>query len=755
MSQKRKRDTENERDENDSNYELIDKTRNQENLKNINDSSLPLFEPRDDDEVKNVCKKSKVDVIQIKLPTVDVASTNTRIIPNTKKRKRYDDTDSDEDEPPVDETKMMVIDQEILRDESVSLLPFKKLKYNAISACPVYSDKITTIASANETIKSQTTKKKNRYNDTDSDEEFFDSLKKCKKQYSKSSNTTETDYLTHLQIELDKHTKFENNHIIWISIPQSNRIRTMRFNKVTRCAHHWFYILKTKKIDLARKTRFIQQCNVTSCIQHWKPISENTGDFEELKRGINKYTILQDTHLLWTGKIHSVSGFGRLTFCTKTLNVHQWYYLYNQQIWTMPKNSRLIHTCDQSRCINHWDIRHTHLNSIVEMSDTDYEQTCIRFDQNTLKDGECVRWKGLKDDFGYGKWSLLWKFTRAHRIAYMLAHLEEIPNGLVVRHKCKNRDCVREEHLELGTHLDNMRDRTRDGTNLSGIDNPACKLTEDDVKSILAEIDLGKTSSVKIATKYNVTSTTILRIKRGTSWKHLHTQQEIKQRQLDNPMKSGLSVANVRAIKQDLSKGFSIQKCVKIHSVSEQVIKNIKHEKTWKRININMSDDDINAEYFRLKQSHIMKNIEMKFDSNFIEPHWLWTKSLNVTGYPSSIQFYTHYISAYRVSWMVFNNKNEIPGDVIRHKCKFKHCVQPEHLEPGSYKDNAFDMIRDGTAGVGEKNGRSKISESIALLIKESKGCGTQLDRATRFGVNINTVGSIDRGTAWSYLNTN
>lgn len=50
----------------------------------------------------------------------------------------------------------------------------------------------------------------------------------------------------------------------------------------------------------------------------------------------------------------------------------------------------------------------------------------------------------------------------AHRVAYALTH-GECPAKLLVRHRCDNKECVRPDHLELGTHWDNTQDAVRRG----------------------------------------------------------------------------------------------------------------------------------------------------------------------------------------------------------------------------------------------------------------------------------------------------
>ena len=87
---------------------------------------------------------------------------------------------------------------------------------------------------------------------------------------------------------------------------------------------------------------------------------------------------------------------------------------------------------------------------------------------------------------------------------------------------------------------------------------------------------------------------------------------------------------------------------------------------------------------------------------------------------------------------------------VVRHKCKEKKCVAPDHLEIGTREQNAQDTIRDGTRLCGETHPRATITKEIATQIRESKGQGTQKERAVRFGVSAKVVRGIDQGNTWN-----
>lgn len=134
----------------------------------------------------------------------------------------------------------------------------------------------------------------------------------------------------------------------------------------------------------------------------------------------------------------------------------------------------------------------------------------------------CLEWQGQIDKFGYGKFD---RHRSAHRVAYAVYH-GVAPRGLVVRHKCDNPRCVREDHIELGTQAENAEDMARRGRSKKGIPNnvgeasPLAKLREPDVLEILRRRAAGE-ARAPLAAQFGVCLQTITDIVHGRAWSHI------------------------------------------------------------------------------------------------------------------------------------------------------------------------------------------------------------------------------------------
>lgn len=128
----------------------------------------------------------------------------------------------------------------------------------------------------------------------------------------------------------------------------------------------------------------------------------------------------------------------------------------------------------------------------------------------------CWQWTGARNVHGYGVTRCMGERAMAHRVAYMLEH-GKISDGLFVCHRCDNRLCVNPDHLFLGTHADNQRDKVSKGRQHRPLGNlhPNHKVNDADLESIRAKHRSGQ-RQVDLAREYGVTQTTISKIVTGS-----------------------------------------------------------------------------------------------------------------------------------------------------------------------------------------------------------------------------------------------
>jgi len=131
----------------------------------------------------------------------------------------------------------------------------------------------------------------------------------------------------------------------------------------------------------------------------------------------------------------------------------------------------------------------------------------------------CIVFLGESDGAGYGRTSRGGgKRRRIQRIIWELKH-GPIPDGMNVLHRCDTPPCWNPHHLFLGTRADNNHDKMLKGRyrGVHGEQQGLSKLTDGRV----LEIRLSEKSGTYFADKFNVSVSTISRIRSSKTWKHI------------------------------------------------------------------------------------------------------------------------------------------------------------------------------------------------------------------------------------------
>lgn len=121
----------------------------------------------------------------------------------------------------------------------------------------------------------------------------------------------------------------------------------------------------------------------------------------------------------------------------------------------------------------------------------------------------CREWRGGgSKNGGYGAIRRGKRQWLVHRWVWTVAN-GPIPAGLHVLHRCDNPPCFRLDHLYLGTHAENMADRTARGRQARGERHGRTKLSDEELVAIRGSA--GKTQR-QLARTYAVSQATISRI---------------------------------------------------------------------------------------------------------------------------------------------------------------------------------------------------------------------------------------------------
>lgn len=147
-----------------------------------------------------------------------------------------------------------------------------------------------------------------------------------------------------------------------------------------------------------------------------------------------------------------------------------------------------------------------------------------------IRDGDCLLARQTAASGRYATLSLrksemfdgrrnfrLHRIVLQHRIGRTLAPHEQ------ALHMCDRPPCINPDHLYVGSHGDNMRDKRFAGTQYRprGMKSPRAKLTDAQVLRIRERYARGGVSYKALGGEYGLTAEGIFRVVNNITWRHL------------------------------------------------------------------------------------------------------------------------------------------------------------------------------------------------------------------------------------------
>lgn len=130
---------------------------------------------------------------------------------------------------------------------------------------------------------------------------------------------------------------------------------------------------------------------------------------------------------------------------------------------------------------------------------------------------------------------------------------------------------------------------------------------------------------------------------------------------------------------------------------------------------------------------------------------WIWKGRIGDKGY-GTVDVRGQCLRAHRLSWSI--HRGAIPdGQVVRHSCDFRACVNPSHLLLGSQLDNIEDRQERGRQARGEQTGSAKLSVENVREIRRLHADGLgQREVARKMALPYSCVHGVISGKWWAHV---
>lgn len=107
---------------------------------------------------------------------------------------------------------------------------------------------------------------------------------------------------------------------------------------------------------------------------------------------------------------------------------------------------------------------------------------------------------------------------------------------------------------------------------------------------------------------------------------------------------------------------------------------------------------------------------------------------------------------AHRVICERVHGKPPTPKHHAAHSCGNGHlgCINPQHINWKTAKENSADRLHHGTSNHGARNGNAKLNDTLVKKIRTSKDKQKLL--AAQFGVSQQTIADIKQRRRWRHI---
>ncbi len=130
---------------------------------------------------------------------------------------------------------------------------------------------------------------------------------------------------------------------------------------------------------------------------------------------------------------------------------------------------------------------------------------------------------------------------------------------------------------------------------------------------------------------------------------------------------------------------------------------------------------------------------------------------------------------ASRLAFRISRGRDLGPREVVAHRCDWRPCCNPDHLEAKTQRENSQDAVdrgmhpymrsgryrytrrglrKSGASGPGEANGYHRLTDDAVRAIRARyvRGVVRQADLAAEFGISASTVGRVIRHDGWTHI---